>query len=177
MPLEYYDSQGSTDHTLHFHALFTSSLALFYAFTSTGHKQAGINEWQKSNIYATARAPKAGHVTTGLCRDDFLPHSLQREVRSAASGRLDKEREDSVCCRNVQRQEEMQSGMVRCLLYLFLCAWRVDLESVVLFVHRNTSICYFAKHWTEPHAYSINCSFNYTVCGEQIFRESVDKLH
>lgn len=85
-------------------------------------------------------------MTAGLRRDDFLPHSLQREVRSAASGRLDKEREDHVCCKNVQRQEEMQLGMVRFLQYLFLCAWRVDLESVVLFVYRNTSICYFAKH-------------------------------
>lgn len=36
----------------------------------------------------------------------------------------------------------MLLGTVEFLRYLFLCACCVDLESVVLFVYRNTSICY-----------------------------------
>ena len=31
-------------------------------------------------------------MTAGLHRDDFLPHTLQREVKSAASGRKDRKR-------------------------------------------------------------------------------------
>lgn len=50
----------------------------------------------------------------------------------------------------------MLLGTVGFLQYLFLCACCVDLESVVLFVYRNTSICYDVEHWSS-HAYSINC--------------------
>lgn len=50
MPVEYCDSGRSADHTLHSHALFTSSLAFLCAFTKAGHKPAGFNERQESNI-------------------------------------------------------------------------------------------------------------------------------
>lgn len=57
---------------------------------SAGHKQAGINEWQESNIYAKPRVPKAGVTWPPLIHgDDFLLHE---------------------CCRNQWHQEGNPGG-------------------------------------------------------------------
>lgn len=152
MPVEYCDSRGSADHTLHFHALFTSSLVLLYAFRSTGHKQAGINEWQKSNIYAAARAPKAGHVTAGRRRDNFLPRGLRGGVKSAASGRKEDERIMFVVA-IYRGREKMLLGTVDFLQYLFLCDCSVDLPSVVC-LRAEISVCYFGKQWSSHAHYT-----------------------
>lgn len=97
MPEDHCHSRGFADHTLHFHALFTSSLALSYAFTSAGHKRAGINEWQKSNIYASPGTPKTGHMIGALQRQ--LPAQCPPEGGTISSVRERRRSEDCVCCR------------------------------------------------------------------------------
>lgn len=87
MPVEYCDSQDSADHTPHSHALFTSRLALFYAFTSTGHKQAAINEEPESNIHAIAGAPRVMSCDRSVSRRRLPVSGLWREVQPEASGR------------------------------------------------------------------------------------------
>lgn len=85
--------------------------------------------------------PKAGHVATGRRRVNFLPRALQRELKRAAPG-TEEEQSIMFVVAILQSQGKMLLGTVGFLQYLFLRACRVDLESVVLFVYRNTSICY-----------------------------------
>lgn len=145
MPEDHCHSRSSADHTLHFHALFTSSLALLYAFPSTGREQAGITEWQKSNIYGGARTPRTGHMTAGLCRSNFLPHALQRRVRWAASGR-----KDSVCC---WRNAAGNGRVFTVFAPVCLPCW---FSTCCLFVYRKISSSYSANHQTNS-AFATNC--------------------
>lgn len=145
MPAEYCDSRGSADHTLHFHALFTSSLAFLYAFMSAGHKQAGINEWQESNIYA--RVPKAG-VT-------WLPGSSchGEVVKSTVSG--GKCTEECVCSSSLQRQEEGLLGLVVLLQFVPVCWFTVCfvcVQNINLFCETLSQSCRNCKLSFHLHA-------------------------
>lgn len=147
MPKEFCDLRGSADHTLNFHALFTSSLALLLAFVSPGHKQAGINEWVESNIYAKARVPKVRSHDRWVLRRQ-LPVA-QTSRKSFASGRKNM-KEDAVCCSNLQRQDErcrdstvFASLLIYCLFCL--CTQRISL----LFCKALNSSCTGCKLWLQ----------------------------
>lgn len=96
-------------------------------------------------------------MTAGLRRDNFLSHALRRGVKSAASGRKDRER--IVFVVEIYSGRKLL-GIVRFLQYLFMSACRVDLVFVVLFLYRNISISYLSNHRTTQ-VYSINCCLNW----------------
>lgn len=148
MPVEYRHSWGAADHTLHFHALFTSSLGLAYAFTSAGHKQAR-DQWMTEIKYLCPSRSTEGrsHDRRASQKRNFLPHTPSEEGEEKLQQQQHRWGGDNKggLCEIYRGSRKMLSAF-----YSICCRASAVLIHCLLFCFapRKMSVSYCAEHWT-----------------------------
>lgn len=147
MPEDVCHSRGSADHTLHFHALFTSSLAPPTPLCIPKHRSRTTwDQWMTRNQIFMPGTPKMGHVSAG-----GLVGGLQKQLPATCPPEKSRVREGSVCC---WRSAAGNGWVLSVFAPVRLPCW----FSACCFVcvQTKTSSSYSANHQTN-NAYAMNC--------------------